>query len=522
MLIRMLGLLAIALTTKAGAADLEVSLALSPNPRTDPSSWIVCESFVASGRDGQDCVAIPIGPSGVSVQESITLMIVKGSTEDEPPFMSIVRPGDTACKDSYEKLRRAFGRPVTAVGSPTHSPAVEVAQVEWKASVLRIKLDCLIQPARASITMIGAGDEKLASSVGERYGREIAYAKLRLANDSILDSIDVIAERIGTVAAKSSVELCALAGNSYCARDKLTYLAEWSGGQKAHDISAVAVDPAIPNSIPADEPSVDAVVLQPPEAQPVAQPMPSRDATHTSDTRFESALSKEPTETNRLMVAPSQSSKVDVASCQPRTRFNSGVRVVTVGCGLTFVVRRGNTSGSYVDVIVEAANESDRDQTIDPRLIVARSGQVLSFDEVVSRIKRGALGETFGRFLAGAVEVWGASRSSSTSVSSGRVSGFVDGEYVSGRYTATTTDSSEGRRRADAAISRADRDFDEIERSGERRISDAEEQYLRPHTLAPGERVVRFVTVRLPKRARADELLQVMIATPSGDHWIDL
>lgn len=502
------------------AAETEVSVELSRKPGETPSSWLVCEAPEVGARDAKNCLMVPVGPEGISIGDSALVGILVPPAGEQPSSIAIFKPGIGVCRDAYTKYRRHFGRPKQSTGSPMSVPPIDGTSVFWEFQDVRLLLDCQANPLGATVTMGRLGEEFARLPAHQLSMDSNLQAKLRLANESVVESLEEIARSIGIEAAEQALEACVRSGNAFCLSERDSLLAEWRHPKiKAEETTSTPevepdgeIDVLTQNSIESlrSDPELIGTVVAEGELTQRA----SRETEPVSESTSQPLYLRETALKPTLVAVPQD--------CGPDVRFSNGIRVVKVGCDFSIVLRRGERSGRHVDVIVEVRNDSHRDETIGPDLISANSASVLTYDQAVSRIKRGTFAETFGRFLVGAVEVWGASGSSTRSVSHGTVSGHVDGAYVSGRYTATTIDFSEGRRRADAAIERADADFDQIERQAAAELSGAADQYLRRHTLGPGERVVKFVTIELASRLTGDETFRVGVQTRDGFYSVDL
>ena len=500
----------------------DVSFAPSPDARKSPSSWLVCESSMRANRNEKTCLVVPVGPEGISIKEASIAVALAPISQDKPPSIALLKRGDGACLEIYRRFRSTFGKPQHSSGSPTLVPPTSDSSAAWNIQSYKIHLSCQAHPHRATVT--ARQGEDMVASVPSLPGslEEYLGAKLRFAGESVLDSIDDISRLIGSVPARGALDACVDSGNELCAAQKESLLLAWASDPGPR--SAEALTPGAKSQ----SPQVRGSAVGKSTAQQEAETLPDA----RKDTVIVSAVADEqgPQREQLPAVRPAFMEPETLVSqqteqgrsCAPQVRFSNGIRVVKVGCDLSVVLRRGQVSGRYVDLVIEAWNDTGRDETIGPSLVAASSGSILTYQQAESRIQRGTMGEAFGRLLVGAVEVWGSAGSSTRSVTQGTVSGHVDGSYVSGRYTATTIDFSEGRRRADAAIARADADFDQIEREGEAELAELEGQYLRPHTLAPGERMVRFVTLKLDRRLAANETFRVMIKTRDGSHWVDL
>lgn len=500
----------------------DVSFAPSPDARKSPSSWLVCESSIRANRNEKTCLVVPVGPEGISIKGASIGVALAPISPGQPPSIAMLKRGEDACLEIYRRFRSAFGEPRHSSGSPTLVPPTSDSSAAWNIQSYKVHLSCQVDPHMATVTA-RQGEDMVASVPSHPDSlEEYLGEKLRFAGESVLDSIDDISRSIGPVPARGALEACVDSGNELCAAQKESLLRAWASDPDPRSAEALtsraeSQSPRAPDSA-------------------VGKSTPQRDAETLPDTIRDTAIvsaeadEKRPQRELLPAVRPAFKEPETLvsqqtergSSCPPQVRFSNGIRVVKVGCDLSVVLRRGQVSGRYVDLVIEAWNETGRDETIGPSLVSASSGSVLTYQQAESRIQRGTMGEAFGRFLVGAVEVWGSAGSSTRSVTQGTVSGHVDGSYVSGRYSATTIDFSEGRRRADAAIARADADFDQIEREGEAELAELEGQYLRPHTLAPGERIVRFVTLKLDRRLAANETFLVMIKTRDGSHWVDL
>lgn len=143
---------------------------------------------------------------------------------------------------------------------------------------------------------------------------------------------------------------------------------------------------------------------------------------------------------------------------------------------------------------------------------------VWSKAEIVKKIEKYRFWTELAQAAAGAGNSYGAA-SSGYRQESGSVSGYVDGKYVSGTYSARVRDDAA----RDSAIAEADREnaeaMEKVDEFFDERVESVEATAWSNHTIEPGHDFFSSAVFDLPKKTRSS--IDLVIALRVGDDYFE-
>ena len=200
--------------------------------------------------------------------------------------------------------------------------------------------------------------------------------------------------------------------------------------------------------------------------------------------------------------------------------YDSGDQYAMFGCQIAFLITLGDRNGRVQDVIMRVSNRSQNPIELSEGMVQLSSGasgmELLSYSEARAAAASSTRGARFRNAIASGLEGYSAGTSSSSTTTTGTYSGTAGGRRVQGTYRQTTRDDAAAQARVNET-SRAAGDRDRaLQRSSQSATTFVEDNYLRRHTLHPGETVTKVVSVRMPRGRRQNAEILLLIGSPEG------